>query len=68
MARAYPGYVYHPFPKMVHDNSPLGYKIVNSQEELDQLNKELEVPEEKVQVPVATRKKPGPKPKNITEE
>lgn len=63
MARAYPGYVYQPFPKMVGDSkSPLGYKIVNSQEELDELNKE----EVKEPLPV-TKRKSGPKPK-IKEE
>ena len=35
MPHAYPGYVYHPYPKMLYDKSfgPLGYKIVKSEEE-----------------------------------
>lgn len=57
---AYKGYVFHPFPRMVGSNkNSLGYVIVNSQEELDKLTE--------VEVPVAPKKKPGPKPK-IKEE
>jgi hypothetical protein len=35
MARAYPGYVYQPYPRMIYskDYGVLGYKIVNSEEE-----------------------------------
>ena len=32
---AYPGYVYHPYPRMISNKEwqPLGYKIVKSEEE-----------------------------------
>ena len=70
MARAYPGYVYQPYPKMVQGNfPPLGYKIVNSEEELNELfnKKRVEgvVKEDHAtsEIPAVSKKKPGPKPK-----
>jgi hypothetical protein len=71
MARAYPGYVYRPYPRMISDLKlvPLGYKIVGSEEEekalLLSLNpiKEPEVVEEK-----KTRTRGPNKPKLMFEE
>ena len=43
---AYPGYVYHPYPRMIYnkDWQPLGYKIVKSLEEEQALTKVPEAP------------------------
>jgi hypothetical protein len=54
MARAYPGYEYQPYPKMVHDDNPLGYRIVKSKEEHDAYLKSKE-PVKKKQGPAKSK-------------
>lgn len=51
MARAYPGYVYQPYPKMISDiTQPTGYRIVKTEEEHQEYLKSvtpLSAPEKK---------------------
>ena len=46
----YPGYVYHPYPKMIYNKEwPLGYKIVKSEAEEQALTKVPDQAPKKVQ-------------------
>jgi hypothetical protein len=57
MARAYPGYVYQPYPKMIGDSSaPLGYRIVKTEEEHQAFLKSLE-PVKEVSAPKSKKLK-----------
>ena len=59
MPRAYPGYVYHPYPKMIKHPSllPLGYKIVKDEKEHQDLMLSLDPPKDPVREPEVPKKK-----------
>jgi len=56
---AYPGYVYHAYPKMIYnkDWQPLGYKIVKSLEEEQALTKVAVPDPKKVSMPAKSKMK-----------